>query len=133
MSKYDSIINLPHYEPVNHKRMSINNRSAQFAPFAALTGYNEAILESSRLTSSKIELTNELKLVISDKLNYIKNNNYNCNIIIRYFIKDKYKEGGSYKDIECNIKKIDNYNKKIILFDNTKINIDDIINIDIND
>lgn len=129
MSKYDSIINLSHYEPVNHKRMSINNRSVQFAPFSALTGYNEAIVESSRLTSNKIELTNELKLIISDKLRYIKSNKYNCKVIICYFIKDKYKEGGRYESITTTIKKIDEYKKIIILSDNKRINIDSILSI----
>ena len=53
---YDDIINLRHYEPKKHKRMSREARSAQFAPFAALTGYNDAIKETARLTTQRIEL-----------------------------------------------------------------------------
>ena len=57
MKSYDNIIELPHFEPKYHQRMSIYNRSAQFAPFAALTGYEDAVKEKGRLTDNKIELT----------------------------------------------------------------------------
>ncbi len=62
MKEYDDIINLPHFEPKYHTRMSIYNRLAQFAPFAALIGYNEAIVEIARLTDKKIELDDLIKI-----------------------------------------------------------------------
>ena len=55
MGKYDDIINLPHYEPKNHKRMSMYARAAQFAPFAALTGYDDSVKETARLTNKRID------------------------------------------------------------------------------
>ena len=92
MDKYDDIINLPHYEPKYHPRMSKYKRSAQFAPFAALVGYDEQVQECSRLTDERLEIDDELKVIISNKLNYlndhIKDNN---KVIITYFIKDEKK------------------------------------------
>ena len=110
--------------------MTIYQRSAQFAPFSALTGYKESILEESRLTDEKIIISDELKEMINDKLNYIKENISNKpKIKIRYFIKDKTKQGGRYEEIETIVKKIDVYNKKLILSNDTKINFNDIVSI----
>ena len=67
-SKYQDIINLPHYEPKRHPRMSIEARSAQFAPFSALTGYDDVVNETGRLTQRKLELSEEQKINISLKL-----------------------------------------------------------------
>ena len=130
MSKYDSIINLPHHKSKNHPPMTIYQRAAQFAPFSALTGYKESILEESRLTDEKIIISDELKEMINDKLNYIKENISNKpKIKIRYFVKDKTKQGGRYEEIETIVKKIDVYNKKLILSNDTKINFNDIVSI----
>ena len=68
MNNYDDIINLEHYEPKRHPRMSIESRSAQFAPFAALTGHNDAIKETERLTTKRIELSDFDKKLINNKL-----------------------------------------------------------------
>jgi len=130
MSKYDSIINLPHHKSKNHPPMTIEQRAAQFAPFAALTGYKESILEEARLTDEKIIISDELKEMINDKLNYIKENiSNNPRIKIRYFIKDKTKNGGRYNEVDTKVKKIDIYNKKLILSNDLKINFDDIVSI----
>ena len=132
-NKYGSIINLPHHKSKNHPPMSIEQRAAQFAPFSALTGYNEEIIEVSRITDEKINISDELRNMINDKLNYIKKNiSSNPKIEIEYFIKDKTKKGGRYENKISNVKKIDIYNKKIILMDDIKINFDDIISININ-
>lgn len=130
MNKYQNIINLPHHVSKNHPRMSLNNRSAQFAPFSALTGYSEKIKETARITDKKIELDEGLKTVINNRLQIIKENIKSVpQVIITYFIKDQRKSGGSYKTIITNIKKIDEVNKIFILTNNEKIQIDDIINI----
>jgi len=127
---YNDIINLPHYEPIKHKRMSKEARSAQFAPFAALTGYDDAVKETARLTDKKIELDEDEKQILNDKLQYILENNYlEPTILFTYFIKDNKKTGGKYIEKEGIIKKIDNIKGYIILKDRTKIKIDDIINI----
>ena len=71
---YEDIINLPHYEPKYHPRMSKHNRAAQFAPFAALTGYEEQVKETARLTEKKIEIDDGLKEILGNILIYIQEN-----------------------------------------------------------
>ena len=73
-SKYDDIINLPHHVSTKHKQMSLEERSAQFAPFAALTGYEEQVKETARLTEKKIEIDDGLKEILGNKLIYIQEN-----------------------------------------------------------
>ena len=127
---YDDIINLPHFESKKHPRMSLEARSAQFAPFAALTGYEDAVKETARLTDKKIEIDDGLKQILNYKLQYVlENNDINPEVTFTYFISDKRKSGGKYVEKEGNIKKIDNINGHVILKDKSKIKIDDIINI----
>ena len=127
---YSDIINLPHFESKKHPRMSIEARSAQFAPFAALTGYEDAIKETARLTDKKIEIDEGLKIILNNKLQYIlKNIDLNPIITFTYFKKDSKKSGGKYIEKEGIVKKIDNIEGNIILKDKTKIKIEDLINI----
>ena len=129
MSKYDSIINLPHYELKYHKRMSIESRAAQFSPFQALTGYSDSIKETSRLTSKKKELSEEEKNELDRKINILNENiKDRPDVIISYFIPDSKKSGGRYEDISGNIRRIDYVNHIIILTNNKKINIENILN-----
>ena len=127
MNEYDDIININHYEPnYKHPRMSIFNRSAQFAPFAALTGFDDEVKETARLTEKKIDLDEDEKNALNNKLLEIKNNQ---EITVEYFIKDNRKTGGKYIEKKGFVKKIDLIYKHIILFDKTIIPINDIINI----
>ena len=127
---YEDIINLPHYESKKHPRMSLEARSAQFAPFAALTGYEDAVKETARLTDKKIEIDEGLKQILNNKLQYIlENNDANPEITFTYFISDKKKTGGKYIEKEGIVKKIDHINGFVLLKDKSKIKIDDIINI----
>lgn len=123
MSKYDDIIDLPHYEP-KHKRMPIENRAAQFAPFAALTGHHAAIEETARLTEKNIELSDEEKQEISKKLLFALKNK--SKILITVFIPDPLKEGGSYQVIIGVIKKFDLMERMIVMSDNTAVPIDNV-------
>lgn len=129
MSKYDDIINLAHYEP-KHPRMDAISRAAQFAPFDALTGYGEEISETARRTDRKISLDENELSVLDSKLQIISmHKEENPLIEITYFIKDDKKEGGLYETIQGTIKKIDYNNSIIILKDNTRIPIDNILDI----
>ncbi len=129
-SKYDDIINLPHHVSKIHSHMTLYNRSAQFAPFSALTGYNDAIDETSRLTDERIELDDGLKEMINNKLSKIKSIIKQKPLIsVTYFVKDKYKKGGSYKTIKSNIIKIDEYENVIIFINKLKIPICEIIDL----
>jgi hypothetical protein len=127
---YEDIINLPHFEPKNHPRMSRYNRAGQFAPFAALTGYEEEVKETSRLTNKKIEMDEGLKSILNYKLQII--NKYLVDkplVTITFFVADKKKSGGKYQTITDNILKIDIINKFVILKNKKKIALADILTI----
>lgn len=128
--KYDDIINLEHHISKTHKQMSMQNRAAQFAPFAALTGYEEAVKETARFTEQKIELDEELNNILDEKLRLIQSQIKNTpEITVIYFVSDDKKRGGKYQKITGKIKKIDDYNKFIIFTDGKYIPIKDIIDI----
>ena len=131
VSKYDDIINMKNPEPKNHVRMDRLSRAAQFAPFAALTGYNEAIYETQRITESRVELDEDSKKELDEKLSVIIGEfEQKPEVIIKYFVQDKTKEGGSFRSIYGKIKKVDSYNKIIVMQDDTNISIKDIIEIE---
>lgn len=124
---YDDIINLPHHVSKTHPHMSLADRAAQFSPFAALTGYEEAIKEAGRIVDEKIELSEEEKEEINRQLNYLNEHKKdNIQITITYFLKDMKKSGGSYRQITSNLKHLDEIEKTILLADNTILRIDDI-------
>lgn len=129
-NNYDDIINTPHWNPKKHPRMSMESRNAQFAPFAALTGYEDAVKETARLTDRRIEIDEGLKQVLNNKLQYaLENSNINPIIEITYFLPDCKKKGGKYVEKIGQIKKVDNIEGFIIFKDKEKIRIDDVINI----
>jgi len=128
--KYDDIINLPHHVSEKHPPMSLEARSAQFAPFAALTGYDDVIKETSRLTNKKIELDEEQKIILNGKLKIIKEQiSIKPKITVTYFIPDLKKDGGNYVTVTGNVRKVDDYMNLIILEDRTEIPISEIIEI----
>lgn len=132
MNKYADIINLEHPTSKVHPRMNKEDRAAQFAPFAALTGYAEAINEAGRLVDKKRELTEEEQESISNKINYLlENKDKDYEVIIIYFIADLKKDGGKYLSINGVIKKVDIVNR-FIMVNKKKIYIEDIIMIDSN-
>ncbi len=132
MNKYDNIINYDY--KMKHKRMSIENRSFEFAPFSALVGLKELIDERGRETLEKKEISDELKEELDYKLMIISNNlDKKILVKITYFVKDKKKTGGKYLTINDYIKRIDFYHKLIVLENKDKIKINNIINIDSKD
>ncbi len=129
MENYDDIINLK--RPVSkHPKMSLYQRSAQFAPFAALTGYEGQVKETARLTDKKIELDEEVKVMLDMKIQVIQEMlSNNPELEITYFISDSKKKGGRYDTIIDSIKKIDNYKQQFIMKNGLIIDIKEIINI----
>lgn len=128
--KYDDIINMPHHTSKVHPRMSVQNRAAQFAPFAALTGYDDELRETIRLTDKKIELEEAAKEEINRKLQKIKVELHNSpDVTITYFIKDAQKDGGAYVTTYGVVKKIDQERNIIILDNKEEIPINDILEI----
>lgn len=128
MSKYDDIINLPHPVSKKHKPMSLDARAAQFAPFAALVGYDDVIIETGRQTKERIKLSEDQASHINELLIYLIENKY-VTATFTYFKEDEYKQGGSYISITGNIKKADIDNQKLILEDKTIIDINSITSI----
>ena len=127
---YSDIINLEHHISNKHSRMSIQNRAFQFAPFAALTGYSDAIDETARTTDEMLIIDDNLKYIIDQKLNYIKLNiQKNIYVKIIYFVKDLKKSGGKYFISNGLVTKIDEYKKRILLDSGEKINIENIYDI----
>ena len=127
---YDDIINLPHFESKKHPRMSLEARSAQFAPFAALNGYEDAVKETARLTEKRIEIDDGLKVVLNSKLQIIQENiKNNPEVTFTYFVYDKKKTGGKYITKMGIVKKININQQYILLMDKTKIPINEVINI----
>lgn len=132
MNKYDDIINMPHHVSKIRKPMSLQNRSAQFAPFSALTTYDEKVREVARETSRKIELDDGIKLMLNEKLCLIKNDiKLRPKVTITYFVRDEKKMGGCYKTITGNVRVVDEVYKRIVLIDNTIISFDNVIDIKI--
>lgn len=129
MENYNDIINLK--RPVSkHPKMSLYQRSAQFAPFAALTGYEGQVKETARLTDKKIELDEEVKVMLDMKIQVIQEMlSNNPELEITYFISDSKKKGGRYDTIIDSIKKIDNYKQQFIMKNGLIIDIKEIINI----
>ena len=127
---YDDIINLPHHQSDRRPRMSLYDRAAQFAPFSALTGHDEAIKETARLTDKKLELDDYDKMLLDNKMTFILNHIYEQpEITVTYFIPDTNKEGGMYLDFIGNIKRYDSVERKMCFTDKTEIFVDDIIDI----
>ena len=134
MSNYDDIINLPHHVSSTREPMTLYNRASQFAPFSALTGYDEEIKETARLTDRKIELDEDTKNILNQKIIFLFNQiNLKPKVNITYFVPDNKKNGGIYKSVFGNVKKIDNVNKIIYFYNLEKINIDDILSLEIID
>ena len=130
MNNYDDIINLPHYEPKYHKRMSAIQRASQFAPFSALTGYDDEVKETARLTNEKIILSEDSMNEISDNIIHINNIVKTKPLIsVTYFVKDTKKQGGKYLTITKNIKRIDDVYNILYMTDGSKISMNDIIEI----
>lgn len=129
MGAYDDIINLPHPNSAKHPRMSMIDRAAQFSPFAALTGHGAAIEETARLTDRRIELTEEEKTVLDEKLRLLLETGGEG--MITYFLPDERKDGGAYVAKLGTIKKIDPLEGRVILTDHTSIHIENILEIEI--
>lgn len=127
---YDDIIDQPRHVSTTRPQMSRENRAAQFSPFAALTGYDAAIRETARLTDEKIELGEgavadlDMKLgILADLIDDLPE------IAVTYFQPDEKKSGGSYVTATGTLKKIDEYERAIVLTEGEKILIEDILDI----
>ena len=125
MKEYSKIINLPHHQSATRKRMSNYDRAAQFAPFAALTGHDEAIKETARLTDDYMEMGEDRLGELSAKIQLLIDKlSEQPEITVVYFVPDERKSGGSYAEKTGIVRIIDEYERKLVFYDSDKILID---------
>lgn len=129
--RYDNIIRLPRHISARHSPMSNFDRAAQFAPFAALTGYDAVIAESARLTDAQIELDEGGKALLDEKLQIIREHlAEKPAVTLQVFYPDRYKSGGAYETVTGQVKKIDPVARVLVLTGGEVIPIDRIYGID---
>lgn len=148
---YEDIIHLPHPVSRRHPPMPISDRAAQFAPFAALTGYGDVVKEAARLTEQKIELSEDQRVLLDERFRQLaralrgeagemcREAGESCQktekkqsgpeAVITYFLPDHRKEGGSYITVVGRVRKIDEFRQMVRLTDGTEIPIEDILDI----
>lgn len=128
---YDDIIHLPHHVSSTRSHITAIDRAAQFSPFAALTGHSDAIKETARLTDQRIELDEDMLCYLSDRLQIlIDRMNEHPEIAITYFQPDAKKNGGTYIAAAGMIKKIDEFERVIVMSNGTEVPINDIVSIE---
>ena len=130
MDKYAHIIDLPHHVSKRHPQMTMYQRAAQFAPFAALTGHSAAISETARLTYKKIELSdNECEMLNQRIMLLLAHLNEHPYVSITYFIPDTHKEGGQYATHTGTLRSWDEYEQRLTFDDGAQIKANEIIDI----
>lgn len=121
---YEDIINLPHYVSKKRPQMSLYDRAAQFSPFAALVGFDDEIEETNRQVEQFAELDENYLQELDEKLRYIQEHLDEHPLVeITYFVPDEVKSGGSYKNVQGRVKKIDVDKQLICIEDKTQIDI----------
>ena len=122
---YEDIVNLPPHISKKHPQPSMMDRAARFAPFAAITGYEEMVLEEARVTEERIDLDEGALALLNEKLNMIQEFlDEEPEVTITYFEPDKKKSGGAYVNITGIVKRIDEYEHFVIMTDGKKIRIE---------
>ena len=130
-NRYNEIINLPHHVSKTRPQMPMSDRAAQFAPFAALTGYDSAIKETGRLTDEKIEMDEEALNILNMKFQTLVDSlDDEPEVTFTYFKPDERKAGGAYIEITGTVKKVDDFERLIVMQNGTKMPMDDIQNIE---
>ena len=120
--KYDDILDLPRPEPTCRPRMSMADRGAQFAPFAALTGYEAVVEEAARLTDMRSELTEDMKTILNGRIQHIAETmEREPFVTITYFVPDGRKAGGAYVEASGIVERIDEYERCILMRDGVRI------------
>ena len=129
--QYDDIIHLPHHVSLIRPQMPMQDRAAQFSPFAALTGYDAAVKETARLTDKKIVLDEEALTFLNRKYQILVDRlDERSQFIITYFKPDAKKSGGAYAEIAGAVKKVDDFERIIVMMDGTKLPMDDVLDIE---
>ena len=130
-TKYEDILNLSHHVSKTRPQMPMSDRAAQFAPFAALTGYDSAIKETGRLTDEKIEIDEEALTALNMRYQLLIDAlDEEPEVEITYFKPDERKAGGEYVTATGAVIKVDDFERLITMRDGTRIPMDDVLSID---
>ena len=133
MIRYDDIINLPHHISPTRQRMSMHDRAAQFAPFAALVGYDDAVAETARLTELRPELDEQEQRAINECLAYIADHIHEQpEVRVKYFVPDEHKSGGAIIEVSGKVKKISATDGTIVMADGNIVQLKNIFCVSIN-
>lgn len=128
MGKYDDIIKMPHWQSKTREHMSMHDRAAQFSPFAALTGHNDAIEETARLTDGKIVLGEYETQQLDEKFRRLIENPRQ-RISVTYFVPDRKKQGGKYVTKTKTVRIVDETLRKIVFEDKSEMFLGNILDI----
>lgn len=132
MSRYDDIINLPHHVSPTRQRMSMHDRAAQFAPFAALVGYDDAVAETARLTESRPDLDEQEQQALNARLCALADHiQEHPDVRIRYYVPDALKSGGAIIEICDQAVKISAETGLLTLADKRTVEISSIVEIEL--
>lgn len=130
-SPYDDMLNLPHPTSARHPRMSLSDRAAQFAPFAALSGHSAALVETARLTDRRLELDEDQKAALDLKQQMLMDRiGEHPDVAVTWFQPDGIKDGGRYVTTTGRLKRIDEVERVLVMEDKTTVPLDDVISID---
>ena len=125
---YDDIIHLPHHVSQGHPQMPLRDRAAQFAPFAALTGYEAAVGETARLTAERRELdaqeAEELNRRLASLIARLKDH---PEVTIEYFVPDDRKAGGAYVTVTDRVRHVSVPEQTLVMEDGTEIPMEDVV------
>ena len=131
MGPYDDIINLPHHVSARHPQMPLKDRAAQFSPFAALTGYAGEVAEAARMTETKIELTEDQRAMLDERLCLLEDIlPERPDVAFTYFIPDQRKQGGAYTTVTGKLKRLDRIEQNILLTNGIAIPVNDLLEVE---
>ena len=124
---YEDIVNLPRHISKVHPQATMADRAARFSPFAAISGYEDMVKEAARVTEERIDITDAAKELLNEKLNMIiEFLDEEPEVTITYFEPDKKKDGGAYISITGTVKRIDEYERIVLMSDDKKIRTEEI-------
>lgn len=127
MSRYDDILGLPHHVSPTRPRMDREARAAQFAPFAALTGFGAVITETARTTETRIELDEGGHEILDERLRTLAAHMDERPVIAAtYFVPDGKKAGGAYVTAQGAAKRLELHERRLIMADGTAIPLDEL-------
>lgn len=129
--RYDDMLDLPHHVSGTRRHMTMEQRAAQFSPFAALTGYDEAIQESSRLTVQRAELSQEEQDLLNHRLQVLsRHEKEEPEVTVTWFEEDPRKDGGSYRQKTVHVHRVDEFTGNLVLSDRKTISFQDIMTLE---